>query len=175
MTPVQVVAIAKISQYLWSNSLPKTSVFFNGVIDPRKAQQLYMERTALEYGIEQGLSGIEGVANYVLALCGAQLQLAKEIYQTGSSGGSVVPGGNPSNDISYAAYGTPGATSVTFPAGAINSQILTATRGGIEVGEFSPSPTPIGNDVFWNPATATLTVAADVPFVSEELIRILVK
>lgn len=175
MTPVQVVAIAKISQYLWSNSLPKTSVFFNGVIDPRKAQQLYMETAALEYGIEQGLSGIEGVSNYVLALCGAKLQLANEIYQTGGSGGSVVPGGNPSTDRSYAAYGTPGAVSITFPAGAINSQILTATRGGIEVGVFSASPSPTGNDVFWNPATATLTVAADVPFDFDELIRILVK
>ena len=174
MTPVQVVAIAEISQYLWSNSLPKTSVFFNGVIDPRKAQQLYMERLALEYGIEQGLSGIEGVSNYVLALCGAKLQLAKEIYQTGGSGGSVIPGGNPNTDRSYAAYGTPGARTITF-VDAINSQILTATRGGIEVGLFSASPNPTGNDVFWNPATGTLTVAADVPFDFDELIRILVK
>lgn len=174
MTPTQVVSIAKISQYLWDCSIPKQNVFFNGSIDPRKAQQLYMETAALEYGIEQGLSGIEGVSNYVLALCGAKLKTAQEIYQTGSSGGSVVPGGNPNTDRSYAAYGTPGATSITF-VDAINAQILTATRGGIEVGVFSALPNPTGNDVFWNPATGTLTVAADVPFVSEELIRILVK
>ena len=79
MTPAQVVSIAEISQYLWNDSIPKQNVFFNGSIDPRKAQQLYMERKALQYGIDEGLSGIPGTANYVYALCGAKLQLAIEI------------------------------------------------------------------------------------------------
>lgn len=173
-TPVQVAAIAKISEYLWNGSIPKTSVFFNGVIDPRKAQQIYMERLALEYGIAQGLSGIQGVSSYVYALCGGNVLLATQIFFNGVPGGGIVPGGGGSTDRSYSAYGSPGQITITF-TDAIGTELLTATRGGIEVGVFSSNPVPTGNDVFWNPATGTLRVAADVPFVEDELIRILVK
>jgi hypothetical protein len=48
MDAATVISIAKISQYLWSESISK-SVFFGNVIDPHKARQLYMERKALEY------------------------------------------------------------------------------------------------------------------------------
>lgn len=175
MTPAQVVAIAEISQYLWDCSIPKQNVFYNGSIDPRKAQQLYMERIALQYGIEQNLGNIDGVSNYVLALCGAKLQLAKEIYETGSAGGSVIPGGGGSQSVrEYSAYASPGSTTITF-TGAINAQLLYASRGGFDVGAFIYSGLPTGNDVLWNSSTGTLTVAADVPFVADEYVRILVK
>jgi len=173
-TPTQVASIAKIAQYLWNGDIPKTSVFFNGVIDPRKAQQIYMERLALEYGLSQGLSGIQGVSSYVFALLGTKALLATQIFFNGVPGGGIIPGGGSSTDRSFAAYGSPGQVTITF-ADAINGQILTATRGGIEVGVFTSDAVPTGNDVFWNPATGTLRVAADVPFVEDELIRILVK
>ena len=41
-TPSQVLSIAKISEYLWNDAIPKEKGFFNGTIDPRKAVQLYM-------------------------------------------------------------------------------------------------------------------------------------
>ena len=80
MVPQTVVELAEISQYLWCDSIPKQNVLFNGSIDPRKAQQLYMERKALQYGIAESLSGLPGVANYVYALCGAKLAIAQEIF-----------------------------------------------------------------------------------------------
>ena len=93
LDPQTVVSIAEISQYLWNDSIQKQNAFFNGSIDPRKAQQLYLERKALQYGIDQSLSGIPGTSNYVYALCGAKLQLAIEILGNGNGGGGVIPGG----------------------------------------------------------------------------------
>ena len=48
MDAATVIQIAKISQFLWNETISK-SVFFGNVIDPYKARQLYMERKALEY------------------------------------------------------------------------------------------------------------------------------
>ena len=50
-TPAEVLSIAKISEYLWNDAIPKEKGFFNGTIDPRKAIQLYMEWKALNFGI----------------------------------------------------------------------------------------------------------------------------
>jgi hypothetical protein len=52
---------------------------------------------------------------------------------------------------------------------------LYASRGGIDVGTILSSGTPTGNQVVWDKTTGTLTVAADVPFVADEFVRILVK
>lgn len=174
MTPAQVVSIAEISQYLWCDSIPKQNVLFNGSIDPRKAQQLYMERKALQYGIAQNLTGIQGVANYVYALCGAKLGIAQEILANGSSGGTVIPGGGGQGVREYFAFTTTNTTSISFPD-AVNATLLYASRSGTDVGAILTSGTPTGNQVLWTTSTGTLTVASSVPFLANEFIRILVK
>jgi len=182
MTPSQVVQIAEISQYLWNDSIPKQNVFFNGSIDPRKAQQLYMERKALQYGISQNLvNGIgqnpvplDGVANYVYALCGANLAQSIEILANGSSGGTVIPSGGGNGVREYGSFTTAGQTSIVF-VNAINSTLLYASRSGNTVTSILTSGTPTGQQVSWNSATGTLTFAIDVPFYTNEFIRILVK
>jgi len=173
-TPAEVLSIAKISEYLWNNAIPKERGLFNGTIDPRKAVQLYMEWKALNYGLEQDLSGIPGVSNYGYALCGAKLGLAIEILNNGSSGGSVVPGGGGFGVREYSKFASEGSVDVVFYE-AIGSRLLYASRGGIDVGAILTSGTPVGNQVKWTSATGTLTVAASVPFLDGEYVRILVK
>jgi hypothetical protein len=51
---------------------------------------------------------------------------------------------------------------------------LYASRGGIDVGEIITSGVPVLNQVKWDSATATLTVASAVPFVTGEYVKILV-
>lgn len=181
MTPQQVVSIAEISQYLWNDSIPKQSVFFNGSIDPRKAQQLYMERVALQYGIDQNLINgtgenpvpLDGVANYVYALCGAKLQLAIEILNTGGSGGGVIPGGGGNFTVyEYSTIATEGSYTVYFP-NAVGKRCVNAFRQGNNVGEILTAGVPTGNQVVWDSAAASLTVA--VPFYDDEFVRVLVQ
>ena len=174
MVPQTVVELAEISQYLWCDSIPKQNVLFNGSVDPRKAQQLYMERKALQYGIAENLTGLPGVANYVYALCGAKLAIAQEILVNGSSGGTVIPGGGGFGVREYFAFTTTNATSIAFPD-AVNATLLYASRSGMDVGAIITSGTPTGNQVLWTTSTGTLTVAASVPFLANEFIRILVK
>jgi len=174
MVPQTVVELAEISQYLWCDSIPKQNVLFNGSVDPRKAQQLYMERKALQYGIAENLSGLPGVANYVYALCGAKLAIAQEILVNGSSGGTVIPGGGGFGVREYFAFTTTNATSIAFPD-AVNATLLYASRSGMDVGAIITSGTPTGNQVLWTTSTGTLTVASTVPFLANEFIRILVK
>ena len=174
LNPQTVVELAEISQYLWCDSIPKQNVLFNGSIDPRKAQQLYMERKALQYGIAQNLTGLPGVANYVYALCGAKLAIAQEILVNGSSGGTVIPGGGGFGVREYFAFTTTNATSIAFPD-AVNATLLYASRSGMDVGAIITSGTPTGNQVLWTTSTGTLTVASTVPFLANEFIRILVK
>ena len=56
----------------------------------------------------------------------------------------------------------------------LNKSLLYASRGGIDVGEIITSGTPVLNQVKWDSATATLTVASAVPFVTGEYVKILV-
>lgn len=173
MTPAQVVSIAEISQYLWNDSIPKQNVFFNGSIDPRKAQQLYMERKALQYGIDEGLSGIPGTANYVYALCGAKLQLAIEILGTGTGGGGVIPGGGGNFSVfEYSTNAVVGTFTVYFPE-AIGKRCVNAFRQGNNIGAILTSGTPTGNQVVWNKDAGSLTVA--VAFYDEEFVRVVVQ
>ena len=175
MTPAQVVSIAEISQYLWNDSIPKQNVFFNGSIDPRKAQQLYMERKALQYGIDEGLSGIPGTANYVYALCGAKLQLAIEILGTGGGGGNVIPGGGGNFSVyEYTTNGVQGTFTVYFPE-AIGKRCINAFRQGNNIGTILTSGVPAGNQVVWNTAAGSLTVASDVAFYNQEFVRVVVQ
>lgn len=175
MTPAQVVSIAEISQYLWNDSIPKQNVFFNGSIDPRKAQQLYMERKALQYGIDEGLSGIPGTANYVYALCGAKLQLAIEILGTGGGGGGVLPGGGGNFSVyEYSVNAVQGTFTVYFPD-AIGKRCINAFRQGNNIGAILTSGVPAGNQVVWNTAAGSLTVASDVAFYNQEFVRVVVQ
>ena len=173
-TPAQVLSIAKISEYLWNDAIPKEKGFFNGTIDPRKAIQLYMEWKALNYGLNQNISTVPGVSNYVFALCGAKVAIAQEILANGSSGGSVVPGGGGQGVREYSKFAVEGTASITFSE-AVNSTLLYASRGGLDVGTIITSGVPTGNQVLWTSSTGTLTVASTVPFYLNEFVRILVK
>ena len=64
-------SLAKISQYLWADTVSKKTSLFGGTIDPRKPMQLYIEAKALQYGLDESLDGLDGVGNYVYAMCGA--------------------------------------------------------------------------------------------------------
>ena len=173
-TPAQVLSIAKISEYLWNDAIPKEKGFFNGTIDPRKAIQLYMEWKALNYGLDQNISTVPGVSNYVFALCGAKVAIAQEILANGSSGGSVVPGGGGQGVREYSKFAVEGTASITFSE-AVNTTLLYASRGGLDVGTIITSGVPTGNQVLWTSSTGTLTVSSDVPFYLNEFVRILVK
>jgi hypothetical protein len=172
MNSQDVIGIAKVSQYLWNDAIPKENAFFGGTIDPRKAIQLYMERKALEYGFNQNLSTQDSVSLYVYALCGSKLPAAMEIISNGSSGSTVIIGGG-GGVRQYFAYASVGAIDIVFPL-AVNSTIISATRGGVNTGEFTQN-TPINNQVRWNSVTGTLTVASSVPFALNEEIKIVVK
>jgi hypothetical protein len=173
-TPTEVVSIAKISEYLWNDTIPKEKGFFNGTIDPRKPIQLYMERIALQYGISQNLDGIPGVANYVYALCGAKLNLAKEILANGSSGGTVIPGGGGFGVREYGAFASGGQHSIVFTL-AINTTLLFASRSANTVTTILTSGIPVDQQVVWDSITGTLTFDSTLPFYENEYIRILVK
>lgn len=169
-----VLSLAKISQYLWNDTIPKESVFFNGTIDPRKAIQLYMERKAFEYGISQSLENLKGTNNYVYAMCGAKLNQANIILDAGFSGGSTIISGGGVGVREYSKFPSAGQISVVFSE-AIGASLLYASRGSVGVGEFITSGVPVGNQILWDSSTGTLTVDAGVPFVNQEFVRILVK
>jgi hypothetical protein len=173
LDPQTTVSIAEISQYLWCDSIPKQNVLFNGSIDPRKAQQLYMERKALQYGINQSLSGLPGTSNYVYALCGSKLQLAIEILGTGTGGGGVIPGGGGNFSVyEYTTNAVEGAFTVTYPE-AIGKRCINAFRQGNNIGTILTAGTPTGNQVVWDSASGSLTVA--VAFYDEEFVRVIVQ
>ena len=175
LDPNTVVSIAEISQYLWNDAIPKQNVFFNGSIDPRKAQQLYLERKALQYGIGQQLSGLPGTSNYVYALCGSKLQVAIEILGTGGGGGNVIPGGGGNFSVfEYSGNAVEGSVTIYFPE-AVGKRCVNAFRQGNDVGTILTSGVPTGNQVVWNKEAASLTVASTVPFYDEEFARVVVQ
>jgi len=175
LDPQTVVSIAEISQYLWNDAIPKQNVFFNGSIDPRKAQQLYMERKALQYGIDQDLSGLPGTSNYVYALCGAKLQLAIELLGTGTGGGGVIPGGGGNFSVyEYATNATLGSFTVYF-SDAVGKRCINAFRQGNNIGTILTAGAPTGNQVTWNSAAGSLTVASTVAFYDNEFVRVIVQ
>jgi hypothetical protein len=173
LDPNTVVSITEISQYLWNDAIPKQNVFFNGSIDPRKAQQLYMERKALQYGIDQDLAGLPGTSNYLYALCGSKLQLAIEILGTGGGGGGVIPGGGGNFTVyEYTTNAVEGTFTVYFPE-AIGKRCVNAFRQGNNIGAILTSGVPTGNQAVWNKDAGSLTVA--VAFYDEEFVRVVVQ
>lgn len=91
-TPSTITALADISQYLWTYDIARSNSFYNGTNNMNEGRDivLLVENAALEWGIENDLDGLQGVANDVYRLCGAKLQEAQEILSTGT-GGIVVP------------------------------------------------------------------------------------
>ena len=169
----ETISLAEISQYLWCDAIPKENQFFNGTIDPRKAQQLYMVRTAYQYGVAQGLSNLEGLANYVYALCGAKLQIAKQILGTGTSGSAVVPGNSGNAMVmEYSTNASLGSTTVYFPEAA-GKRLINAFRQGNNIGQIIFSGTPTGNQVVWNIDSGALTVSSSIPFGDLEFVRVI--
>ena len=79
-------SLALISQYLYSVQIAQDKAFKGGSINSGRDMVMYMQRKALDYGINQSLTGLQGVANNIYALIGGKLQLANEILSTGSSG-----------------------------------------------------------------------------------------
>ena len=73
----------------------------------------------------------------------------------------------------FSAFASTGSVSIVF-AQAIGKTLLYASRGGIDVGEIILSGVPVLNQVRWDIATGTLTVAATVPFVTGEYVKIIV-
>ena len=170
-----VISIAKISQYLWADTISSNNQLMGGTIDPFRAQQLYMERKALQYGNDQNLSGLPGATNYVYALCGSQLQLAIQIYGTGQSGGGVIPGGGGNFSVfEYSTNAVAGSFTVYFPD-AIGKRCINAFRQGNNIGTILTSGTPTGNQVVWDKTAGSLTVAAGVAFYSNEFVRVIVQ
>jgi hypothetical protein len=175
LDPNTVISLAEISQYLWNAAIPQQQQFTNGTIDPRKAQQLYLGRKALQYGVAQNLKGIPGLSNYVYALCGAQLQIAEQILGNGQGGGGVIPGGGGDFSVKeYATNATQGSVIVYFPQ-AVGKRLINAFRQGNNIGTILTSGTPTGNQVVWNSASGSLTVASDVPFYNQEFVRVIVQ
>lgn len=173
MDPNTVISLAEISQYLWNAAIPKQRQFFNGTIDPRKPQQLYLARTALQYGVAQNLSGIPGLTNYVYSLCGAQLAIAEQILGSGGGGGNVIPGGGGNFSVyEYSTNAVAGSFTVYFPQ-AIGKRCINAFRQGNNIGTILTSGTPTGNQVVWDKTTGALTVA--VAFYDNEFVRVVVQ
>lgn len=101
-TAVTTYSLDQISQYLWTVSNAQSNSLSNGANSMNNGRDivLMIEGAALNYGIEQNLSGLQGVTNDVYRLCGSKLQQANEILATGSGG--VVP--TPSGTGSYEPY-----------------------------------------------------------------------
>jgi hypothetical protein len=103
------------------------------------------------------------------------LQLAIQIYGTGQSGGGVIPGGGGNFSVyEYSTNAVAGSFTVYFPE-AIGKRCINAFRQGNNIGTILTSGTPTGNQVVWDKTTGALTVASDVPFYSNEFVRVIVQ
>lgn len=89
ITSVVTNSLAKICQYLVLNDNAIREGMFNGTISEKQPTILYMERKALEYGIQQNLTGLQGVSNYVYSLLGGQINRANNILTNGGGGINV--------------------------------------------------------------------------------------
>jgi len=117
-SPNTTQSLALISQYLYTVQIGQDKAFNGGTIYTNRDTVLYMQRKALDYGINQLLSGLQGVANNVFALIGGKLQLANEILVSGGGGIIVPPSGNSGAGL------TPFPINVTISSGEAGSSIL---------------------------------------------------
>ena len=81
--------LSAICQYLWTEQISKDNAFTGNSINNGRDTVLYIQRKALDYGIEQSLDGLQGVGNLVYSLCGSKIQLANQVLINGSGG--VIP------------------------------------------------------------------------------------
>ena len=164
-----VIEIAKVSVSLVIKAIENQQE--NDLSLPKK---LSTESYLLECAYSNNYTGIDinGFTNYVYGMCGGYAYQAEGLIGTGgivvnpASGGAIAP-------IPLGQYAGTGNTSITFSQ-AISKSLLSATRGGQGVGEIIFSGTPTGNDIKWDTATGTFTVASTVPFQTGEFVRILV-
>lgn len=164
-----VIEIAKVSISLIIKAIENQQE--NDLNLPKK---LSTEAYLLEWANSNSYTGINinGFTNYVYGMCGGYAYEAEGLIGTGgivinpASGGALVL-------IPLGKYAGTGNTSIAFSQ-AINKTLLSATRGGQGVGEIIFSGTPTGNDIKWDTAVGTLTVASTVPFQTGEFVRILV-
>jgi hypothetical protein len=86
-----IIAIARISQYLASADIKKGSLFGKRV-DPFSPVVLYCERKAVEYiyGLDASDTTLAGTANYLYSLCRGYNLQAQGILAAGG-GGSISP------------------------------------------------------------------------------------
>ena len=164
-----VIEIAKVSVSLVIKAIENQQE--NDLSLPKK---LSTESYLLEWAYSNNYTGIDidGFTNYVYGMCGGYAYQAEGLIGTGgivvnpASGGAIAP-------IPLGQYAGTGNTSITFSQ-AISKSLLSATRGGQGIGEIIFGGTPTGNDIKWDTATGTFTVASTVPFSTGEFVRILV-
>lgn len=137
--------------------------------------KIRIEANALEWVNTNNYTGINlnGFTDYVYGMCGGYAFEAEALM--GAAGVVVIPssGGNGRYPEQFGKFASSGSVVISFSQ-ALNKSLLYASRGGIDVGEIITSGTPLLNQVKWDSATATLTVASDVPFVTGEYVKILV-
>lgn len=92
-------SLAQITQYLYTVQINKDNAFGNSSINTGRDVILYAERKALQYAIDQSL--VTTSNNYVYALIGAKLQLANEVYSSGSAGIAVTASGGVTGYVPY--------------------------------------------------------------------------
>lgn len=89
ITPTITTSLARICQYLVGNDNEVRKGMFNGTINDKFPMILYMERKAIDYGIQQSLSNLQGNTNYLYSLLGGQIQKANNILTNGGGGVNV--------------------------------------------------------------------------------------
>jgi hypothetical protein len=170
LNTVDVIEIAKVTV-----SVVIKAIELNQENDIELPNKISIEARALEWVNSTNYTGINlaGFTEYVYGMCGgyafeaeALMGLAGYVVDPSSGGGARVP-------EQYSAFASTGSVSIIF-AQAIGKTLLYASRGGIDVGEIILSGVPVLNQVRWDIATGTLTVAATVPFVTGEYVKIIV-
>lgn len=172
---IQIINIAKISQYLAAADAAKGSLFGERKI-PETAKILYMERKAVEwlYNLDPTNSSLTGTANYLYSLCRGYNLEAQNILNIGG-GGSISPitpsGGLPEPyDFEVGV-----ATSPTAPLANGDSSVTLSSFIGYNVefirNNIPQNTTNVGNSYYgWNRVTGLFTVSPAV--VTGELLRI---
>lgn len=115
-----IIAVAKISQYLAENDVLKGSLF-GARVAPDTGRILYCERKAVEwcYNLDSADDTLTLTTNYLYSLCRGYNLRAQRIYAS-SGGGSVSPA-----DVASAP------TPIQFNVGAATAIITDATSGVI--------------------------------------------
>lgn len=92
-TVPEIIEIAKGSQYLAADYTDKNSIIYNGSKTTKiLSSNIYRIRKSVEwmYNLSPNYTGLQGVANYLLSLCGMFGLTAQAIISSG--GGTVTPG-----------------------------------------------------------------------------------